>query len=275
MPPFLLILIVLSFAAIAFDPSLKQKLLSISDIWFSLIFYYFNYGYFLTDGTVPGTLTVIWSLAFEEQFYVLLILVFVLWPKSLSRSLFTLALVSISWRLLQSYIDPQSLDVRRIQYWSHLRLDAILWGGFFYLHRNKLYAFCSKYKRLLPLLILFVVSATVMHKWETTPLWVSTTYLLVSLSFSLLVFTLAVFSQTGTAQFLSLRPLAYVGKISYEIYLVHQFVIGLLVRLGFKFNSTLFVLAGFALSILVAAVFHQFFAKPCQKWLRHKLLPKK
>ena len=115
----LIILIILSF----FVNSLKEKLFSLMDIWISFPLYFYNYAKAFTVGNIPASLNITWSLAFEEQFYIILFLTFILFKK-INWAFTGLILFSIICRIIESLTQVEM----NIQMHSHIRFDAILWG---------------------------------------------------------------------------------------------------------------------------------------------------
>lgn len=73
-------------------------------------------------------------------------------------------------------------------------------------------------------------------------------------------------------QFLSIRPLVFLGTISYSFYLVHQnigyIIINLLERNGF--THELYLLVPILFSILLATLLTFYIEKPIQKYVRNK-----
>jgi len=274
-PPYYATLALLALLAIFVDHSLYQKILSIRDIAWSLLVYLYNYARPLTSGTPPGSLNIMWSLAFEEQFYLTLLLLFALFRKRLPTVLAYLGGISIAWRVIQAILFPASLKDPVLQFSLHLRFDAIAWGCLAWVYFEQLHAWCNRrigLARWLPWLIVGLGSLVIYrHGMREGVLRAAVTYAGVSLSFTAGVVYLAVRPAGLVARFFAHRALVFVGVISYEIYLSHEVVIGVLVRFGVDNWPWIFTMLAAGLSIAVAAAGHILFSKPTQKWLRARL----
>lgn len=270
-PPYYLTLTVLSISAIFFKDSLYQKLESISGILWSFPCYAYNYAQFLTNGSVPGSFHIMWSLAFEEQFYLLLLAVFAIWRKGLKTALFVLCIGAIVGRFYQVFFSASNLSVVQIQMYLHLRLDAIMWGCLGWLYFDHIADFLKKNVHSIALqwlLSFALIGVVIFHQWYYTPQWTTIGYFLTSVVFVALILLLAALPNALLSKVFSNRFLAYVGVISYELYLIHEIVIGIFVKSTLTENPFLFSIVCFAVSLLVASAFHHIISKPAQKYIR-------
>lgn len=76
-------------------------------------------------------------------------------------------------------------------------------------------------------------------------------------------------------RFLNIRPLVFLGEISYSLYLIHQ-VVGFaimrsLLKAGMEANTAL--LATISLVIGVAACLRAFVEKPAERWIKNFAKP--
>jgi peptidoglycan/LPS O-acetylase OafA/YrhL len=168
-----------------------------------------------------GALRHTWSLAMEEHFYLLwppflLLLLKTGWSKRTLLGLTVLLALAVCFH--RALLFQSSGSVARTYYGFDTRMDALLigcaaamavsWG---FLRGTNSFNVLG-----IVLLCLFLVvtdfASPLMHNGGFTILAATTALLLVSL----------VFSESGIPKsFLELRPLAWVGKISYGVYLWH------------------------------------------------------
>jgi peptidoglycan/LPS O-acetylase OafA/YrhL len=162
-----------------------------------------------------------WSLNYEEQFYLvtgLLLILAARWRMPLVRGVLVLAALGLAWNFS---IPGGWLCGFFIEYWAHFALGACLyfvlceyptkkvWAGFL-LANGVLGAYCAV--RVWP--------------WKGGPEMVSSLRcylelgLLSAVSIALLFCR---FASAAVSRSLFWRPVAAIGKISYSLYLVHQF----------------------------------------------------
>jgi peptidoglycan/LPS O-acetylase OafA/YrhL len=168
---------------------------------------------------------VLWSLCVEEHFYLLWPLVLLLVRRGGARlavaGLVCLGLPFLRLAALQLGGDPPT----RIHGISHFRIDSILWGALAAL-------VFAKARVSAPVLRAGLVAAlvTVACLVRSGDLWiappasawgVSAGFSMLALASSLLLLELAQHPGTGMARVLDVAPLAWVGRLSYAMYLVH------------------------------------------------------
>jgi|GEM_PF-2936270 len=253
--------------------SLKEKLLSISNILPSFFFYFYNYAKNFTEGHVPGALNIMWSLSFEEQFYILLGLIFCFGTRKIEQKLFAVCLLSLGARFYNT-LGEDSLGFARLQFETHWRLDAILFGCLLYTHRDFCIQLLRKFRAGKPLILM---GATVAFYYgdiaNKSDFQIAFAFLLTSVFFTLLLLILIENEADFLSQFLKKKFLVFVGKISYEIYLVHQLINALLVKVGLQTSPTLYIFLLFSLSIILAGGFYRWISLPLQNRIRTALLP--
>ena len=274
-PPFYLTLAIL-FGLSFFVGSLGAKLNSISDIIFSFPTYTYNYAKYFTTGEIPGAFGIFWSLCFEEQFYILLLLIFISVPrKYLNKTLLVIIAGSVAMRIFGA-ITPVENYYGKLQHYTHLRLDAILLGSLAMFNYEKTSNFFSKYSFLTLASVGVLIFATINHNF-TSELNRSINFFFVSLGFTLLSLS-ALFGNTKDKLLTLLRKLVEnrvlisTGVISYEIYLVHQLFNGILAKSPIKSNVWLYTVCLIGLSYAGAYLMHRYFSSPMNMFIRKKLL---
>jgi peptidoglycan/LPS O-acetylase OafA/YrhL len=202
----------------------------------------------------PAPLAPVWSLAVEEQFYLVWpFVVFLVSRRVLQRILFVVIALTVFLRftgLLYPHNTLLQLDALSIGALIACRVDGI--GSW-----RKSAAFLAW---LMPLGMGFGDNA-VLNSLSQTIQVVSAAALLVIL-----------LDENGRASWLFRAPaLRYVGTISYGVYLLHSFVFSAFLRLPFftravdsgsLFQAVLFLVLEYALVIVVASASFFFFERP-------------
>lgn len=266
-PPYFLTLTTLTLIALFIDPTLRQKLHSIKNIWLSFPLFYYNYAAHSTLGSVPGSLNIFWSLCFEEQFYLILGLTYLLFTNYFSRALLSIVLCTLFLRYYATLANP-FFDLQTLQFQSHLRLDAILIGTLCYIHMPLLENILKKIS-LLILVILFIFLSY--SHFQNGPFVQSLIYTFIPITIAAIVLKLKN-ENSFLKGILEHRFLLLIGVCSYEIYLTHEIILGVLVRLGISSYPFLFFIFAFILSFAGGALFHQIISRPLNIFLRKKFI---
>jgi peptidoglycan/LPS O-acetylase OafA/YrhL len=231
--------------------------------------------YFATAGDRPPMLTHLWSLAVEEQYYVMWPLVLMLFATIRARraAMLFLVLLGIAASVAVGYLlyDPFA-DPSRVYYGTDTRALAPLLGAFLAIavkpwhHRRRLPRAARHALDLLgisALLALAVVAATLS---DTDDLLYRGGLLGIALLGAAVV---GVAGHPGTAlgEMLGLQPLRYLGERSYAIYLWH-WPVCLLTRPGLDVPVTGWANAGLriAISIVLAEISYQIVEKPIRRY---------
>ncbi len=201
------------------------NLASVRDSFWWHFFYGSNF-YFWFKDAVEGTLSHFWSLAVEEQFYLV-------WPavilftgrRYLSSVLVTGILIGVMFRL---QVVSTSSDVARLLMPGSL--DSFCIGGLLAYGRNtdkNWYGFYLRWQNF------FILAAFSLLMVVHTPAFMSLPaaqfsalyLLLISIAFGIIINRVAYTVNTPVfKQLLNNRLLLYIGKISYGIYLFHNFI---------------------------------------------------
>ena len=256
---FFLILCTLPFAYFWMIPHQLEEfgLSIISTVFFvSNVYFWRHSDYF--DGAVESLpLIHTWSLSVEEQFYLIfpifLILIYSLkrrWTVSILLLIFLISFVITEWGwrnepLANFYLSPSRA-------WE-LMLGSLC--AFFLLSPRNF----SKLKEPLAWLgaILLILSFFLIDNSTPFPSYFS---LLPTVGTALLI--MFAFGNTSVGKILSIRPLVFLGLISYSLYLWHQpiFVFSRMKNLG-EFDSYIYFLL-ILLSVLMAYLSWKFIEKP-------------
>lgn len=178
-----------------------------------------------------------WSLAMEEHFYVL-------WPPILvlvgrKRALWAcLTLIAVS--LLLRYLAIQDLpEGSDLPGYTHLRLDAFMFPCILaILLRNAEIArrFTKAMKPLAWISVIGVLAAGIAFG-VVIPEWRDPQRALQSAAFPVLIATTVLRPGDWFARLLQWRPIKYLGRISYSVYLWQQLIFGLPPVLGFHYQT--------------------------------------
>ncbi|MBP0726117.1 acetyltransferase [Bacillus sp. RG28] len=277
LPGMFTLLIVLIACVSLFESSLLPKLRQDS---VAAIFYYSNWwyifhhvSYFESFGT-PSLLNHFWSLAVEEQFYLIwpiFILVGLRFTKRKSvLFLITIVGAAISAILMAAMYEPGT-DPSRVYYGTDTRAFSLLIGAAlsFIWPSRKLSTKIEKLGRttidlmgILGLVIFFIMV-------NNTNQYDSSVYqgkmVLLSVSTAVLIASLA-HPSSNVSRFLAMKPLKWVGLRSYGIYLWHYPVIVLLspkVNTG-EFNLFLSIFQLIVIFVL-AGLSYRFIEDPIRK----------
>jgi peptidoglycan/LPS O-acetylase OafA/YrhL len=170
--------------------------------------------FFLQNLTLSGqafdTLRVTWSLAIEEQFYLVWPLIVFLAPPRMLKSLALTALflsIATRWAVQYGLVPPVNIYTNTLT-----RLDGLALGALLALWIPEA---SDRTVKLLGISILaLTLPVTLVVGWYRSGHWIF--YALVSLCFASLLCTVI-----DINAFSRLRFLSYSGKISYALYLVH------------------------------------------------------
>jgi peptidoglycan/LPS O-acetylase OafA/YrhL len=273
-PPFYLVLaLALGAAFVGLVPPAAEPA-SIT----SVILHYSNYYIVAHDhqGFLAGT-GVYWSLAVEEHFYLLFPCLYWLLTKTTvdrrkqALAVLGLCAVILVWRCMLHYLLGASMH--RTQVASDTRFDSLLFGCALALYENPALdrtAFSERTWKcvLLPLGLggLLLSFALRQESFRET-----LRYSLQGLSL-VPVFVCAVrYPSWSVMRMLNLKPLAFVGGLSYSLYLIHLLMLGIV---GIHFQGKLGALPIGLLSLLgslaVSWIIYRTVEQPCAN-LRRKL----
>lgn len=201
-----------------------------------------------------------WSLALEEQFYIIWPLI--LWalckftPDRRKLLLSIVSLATISLLLRQCYlIDNVNID--RIYNGLDTRAENLMWGATLAVAMSYTVgsSFPNEHRACAQASIVITFCAIVTMITLTT--WNSISYYRYGISGIALLTCALIFQLSGPGttiirKFLELRPLVWLGSISYGVYLWHYPIYKLLIFYGL--NNWMVLAVGFTITLPVAAI---------------------
>lgn len=231
------------------------------------------------DGLPNGT-GVFWSLAVEEHFYLLFPLIFVglmysgIRPAHQALVLLGICAALLCWRLLlHSMLDiPAGEASQRLEIASDTRFDSLLFGCILALYGNPALDPSRFGERtwkyvLLPLSLCGLIFSFVYRDDHFRDTFRYTLQGLCLIS----VFVCAVrYPGWLPMRPLNYRPIAYIGVLSYLLYLVHQAVLAAVGHTLPELGPVAGGLLALAISFVIAWILHVAVEKPCAR-LRHRL----
>jgi peptidoglycan/LPS O-acetylase OafA/YrhL len=228
------------------------------------------------DGVPAGT-GVYWSLAVEEHFYLLFPLLyrlltrFVLTPRGQATMLWALCGLVLLWRFVLVVGLGSGEDRTAIA--TDTRVDSLLFGCALAIFGNPALDSSSFGERtwkgvLLPLAVVGLLATFLVRDMtfrETVRYSLQGVCLIP-------VFVCAIrYPSWGPMRVLNLRPVAYVGMLSYSLYLMHQILIYVAIeQLQGKVHRFFVGVVALGAALLLASIIYQLVEKPCAR-LRKRL----
>ena len=227
------------------------------------------------DGFAPGT-GVYWSLAVEEHFYLLFPLGYLALRRARAQGshqaavLFAVCAVILAWRCW--LVFGLGSSVERTAVGSDTRFDSILFGCALALYGNPMLDPTEVRETIWKYVLFPLALGGLMLSFviRDEPFRQTFRYTLQGISL-LPIFVCAMRYPTwAVMRPLNWRPVAYVGLLSYSLYLLHQVVIfGVLPLLGEHRGVLPLAVVSFTTSLALAWCVYQVVEKPCATLRRH------
>jgi peptidoglycan/LPS O-acetylase OafA/YrhL len=275
LPPFYLVLIGATLAAPLIDPSITvlpaavaARALHVTNYWV------INRGYY---GEPPGT-GVYWSLAVEEHFYLIFPWVFValqrlrLPQRSQAMTLWGICIAVLLWRVILVSVFHVSID--RTYLGSDTRLDSIMYGCAIAVWCNPVIDHPrlndNAWKKIYFPGALMLLLACVLIRGNAFAFRETLRYSLQGAALTVLFIAAIRYPNWWPFRWLNWRPVAFLGVLSYSLYLLHfTVIIGVqgMLRAAPHFVQGLFA---FAISLALAWLMYVAVERPCAR-LRKRL----
>jgi peptidoglycan/LPS O-acetylase OafA/YrhL len=247
----------------------------------SLLLQYSNYFVIARENwdVLPAGTTVCWSLAVEEHFYFVFPALY-LWMRRNLRStgqvgamILGICLLVLAWRAILA-LGWVTAPEMRLGFATDTRVDSILFGCLLAVWGNPvLDGSKSRFSERTWKWILFplgVLGMVALIKPRDSELFRHTLNLSLQGLFLMPIFVTAIrWPDWGPMRVLNLRPVKFLGVVSYSLYLFHSLIVFVLEGQGLQTGFWMTVLS-FGLSVLVAWLVYRLVEVPAARW-RKKL----
>lgn len=220
----------------------------------------------------PGILAITWSLAVEEQFYLgwpLLLSLLLAFRSRRRLILLVLALGIVSVAVNRALLWETGATVRRLYYATDTHADGLLLGCL---------VACLAYRDLLPksrwfaafmkwvaLASVLFVAALVLSTKHDNPLLYVGGFSLAALAIAVALLTLVLWPAGPATWILRCKPLGWIGRISYGLYLWHWPVRGFVFGKSVQPSSKQIIVA-IGLSFAIASLSFYLIERPFLSW---------
>lgn len=237
-----------------------------------------NYSEFLLGLAVPAGLTVLWSLAVEEHFY----LIFPWGYRSLLRMgisrtwqaifLFSISLLVLAWR--STLMTAFHTSWYRVYTGTDTRLDSILFGSILAIMVNPIIDNLDGVSRrryaLAAAIGVAVLIVSIAMRGEMFRQTVRYTIQSLAL-FPIFIYVIR-YSDSLLTRFLEVRVLTHIGELSYSLYLVHYTILAA-VNIWVKSGPVVTFALTLSLSYMLALIMRHYVEWPSNK-MRNRMLKK-
>jgi peptidoglycan/LPS O-acetylase OafA/YrhL len=234
----------------------------------AVLFYYGNYFVISHDfDGLPAGLGVVWSLAVEEHYYLLYPPLAAVLLRSGRRGISVLTIAALCtvvlvWRCVLVWYGASEAHLTMA---TDARADAILVGCLMALWRNPwldpVPAANPKRDALVFAGCVAVLLFSLVYRDETFRL--TARYSLQSLAVAPLIYLAVARAHHWPFRWLSAKPLAYIGTISYTAYLSHHVILLLVDKQWPQLNPLVSTTATVALTLAVAEPMRRWVERPC------------
>jgi len=209
----------------------------------------------------------LWSLDVEEHFYIIFSSLFALWlgrksPAKAALACAAMCLAVLLIRCATVFFDPGSLE--RIYYWSHTRIDSILFGSILALWRNPVID--ENPLRPGPGMLLGAILVLAACLVVREPVFRETLRYSLQGAALLVVFAWVLNLRGKASSLLGCWPLRWVALLSYTLYLIHFPALRMAEGLDLPFTWVW----GYVIAFLFAMAMHWLVEKPLGRW-RHRV----
>jgi peptidoglycan/LPS O-acetylase OafA/YrhL len=272
LPPFCVMMLIGTLLALTLYPPGEVRGSAVA----AELLFYTNYWHIYGNTDFPPGTDVVWSLAVEEHFYLLFPWLYIAmqkWRMPRQRQallLWGLCALILAWRCL--LFEGLHAPSGRIYVATDTRLDSILFGCALAVWNNpvldKLTRPPNQWKYLLlPAALIALLLCTLCGG----PVFLHTWYFSIQGVALALVFASAIrFHRWPLFRFLNYRPIAFIGVLSYSLYLVHLVVLYALRQTWPQLHGWPRPVVVLAASMITAWIIYRLIERPCAR-LRRKL----
>jgi peptidoglycan/LPS O-acetylase OafA/YrhL len=272
LPPFFAMMLIATLIALTLYPPGAVRGSAVT----AELLFYTNYWYIYGNTDFPPGTDVVWSLAVEEHFYLLFPWLYIAmqkWRMPRQRQallLWALCAAILAWRCL--LFEGLHAPSGRIYVGTDSRLDSILFGCALAVWNNPVLDRPARPPRqwkylLLPAALIALLSCTLYDG----PVFKHTWYFSIQGVALALVFTSAMrFHRWPLFRFLNYRPVAFIGVLSYSLYLVHLVVLSALRQMWPHLRGWPRPVVALAAAMVTAWMIYRLIERPCAR-LRRKL----
>jgi peptidoglycan/LPS O-acetylase OafA/YrhL len=273
LPPFYLVLLGATAAALLLYPPGTLSPAAVA----AQALHYTNY-WIIAHGSVgqPAGTGVYWSLAVEEHFYLLFPWIYVelrklkLAPRNQAMVLWGLCALVLLWRCVLVFAFHSTEN--RTYMATDTRIDSILFGCALAVWNNPVVDQTelreSRWKYLIVPGALLVLALCLLVR--NAAFRETFRYSLQGAALTFLFIAAILFSSWAPFRFLNWRPLAFIGVLSYSLYLLHYAVIATIQRLCAMISPLSLALTSIGVSVALSWAIYELIEKPCAR-LRRRL----
>jgi peptidoglycan/LPS O-acetylase OafA/YrhL len=240
LPALIILLLGVAAYAYAFRSSIDLSLVRGDAL--STLFYVANWHFILADQgyfaqtAAPSPLLHTWSLAVEEQYYLIwpLVTVFVVRRFGIRALAVTAGLLAVASAVLMGALYAVGTSVDRLYYGTDTRAQALLIGsllGAIGAHRGQTFSIVpdrwieTPWQRRLWTTVGVGGAAYLVWAWHVLggqdPVLYRGGFFVVAVAAGCVILACVTVPRSGLARFLSIPPVVFVGRISYGLYLYH------------------------------------------------------
>jgi len=242
----------------------------------SVFFYFANYfGIFIgfSGDVLPPPLSITWSLAVEEHFYMVFPFVFLALiglPKRFLVAVLSLSVILLAWRVYLVYsVGLDHLVHYRIYKATDTRADSIMYGTAFAVLMSRFPAAAEIFHRRATLIV-GVVLMLVSLLYRDENFRESYRYSLQGIALACM-FSYLVLNDTFASRLLSAKVMNYLGKISYSLYLYHWLVFGIITVWIPMLSLPVRIIIMIVASLVLADLSYRLIERPCLNYGRRYL----
>ncbi|MBC7690602.1 MAG: acyltransferase [Methylotenera sp.] len=275
-PPYFAMLGFLGIFGYFSQGAFHQQLIVLGNSLISFPLFFANYTMAPVHGHIPLILQAYWSISYQEQFYLLILLLLALNRKRWVPVLIVATLGSIFVRVLTTLrFEEKTGHAFQLETFLHLNLDAMGWGCIAWLAYEHLSFLWSRPRRawistgvILSLLILSIA----LRSFATDDFSRAMLSTIRAPLLALLVRMICEFDSSNLPpiRLLKSRLMQTIGKATYEIFLLHIVVYAVLQKTPLKY-SPWFLSVSYPISFAVGYLAYRGFGLPAQRWLKMRL----